>query len=143
MAVFCFEGFGMTLALEASMKERRTFQKVLAQSFTGIILVYVMFGFFGYMAYGDQTEEIVTLNLPRAWTTVGVQGIGCFGLLCAGMKESLTFPCGLTVCRHFSRLFYGLVSFVTVGSFLETLAKGSGRFHFDVLGLQFCSIWYL
>ncbi|KAL3715937.1 hypothetical protein ACJRO7_007659 [Eucalyptus globulus] len=85
MAVFCFEGFGMTLALEASMKERRTFRKVLAQAFSGIILVYVMFGFFGYMAYGDETADIVTLNLPRAWTTVAVQ-IG----LCLGL--AFTFP---------------------------------------------------
>ncbi|XVF07462.1 hypothetical protein REPUB_Repub06bG0141000 [Reevesia pubescens] len=33
MAVFCFEGFGMTLALEASMKERRRSPKVLANGF--------------------------------------------------------------------------------------------------------------
>ncbi|XP_030531809.1 amino acid transporter ANT1 [Rhodamnia argentea] len=85
MAVFCFEGFGMTLALEASMKERRTFQKVLGKALTGIILVYVLFGFFGYMAYGDETKDIITLNLPRAWTTVAVQ-IG----LCLGL--AFTFP---------------------------------------------------
>lgn len=73
MAVFCFEGFGMTLALEASMKERRTFPKLLALAFSGITLVYVLFGFFGYMAYGEDTKDIVTLNLPRDWTTVTVQ----------------------------------------------------------------------
>lgn len=73
MAVFCFEGFGMTLALEASMKERRTFPKLLGLAFAGITLVYILFGFFGYMAYGEDTKDIVTLNLPRGWTAITVQ----------------------------------------------------------------------
>lgn len=75
MAVFCFEGFGMTLALEASMKERGTFPKVLAMAITWITLVYVLFGVFGYMAYGDDTKDIITLNLPKNWTAIAVQVI--------------------------------------------------------------------
>ncbi|MBA0767769.1 hypothetical protein Gotri_016625 [Gossypium trilobum] len=62
MAVYCFEGFGMTLALEQSMRERRTFPKVLAMSFTWITLVYILFGIFGYMAYGDETKDIIIHN---------------------------------------------------------------------------------
>ncbi|KAI9153169.1 hypothetical protein LWI28_007086 [Acer negundo] len=85
MAVFCFEGFGMTLALEASMKERGRFSKLLAQAFTGITLVYVLFGFFGYMAYGDQTMDIVTLNLPHNWWSIAVQMGLCLGIV-------FTFP---------------------------------------------------
>ncbi|RRT55867.1 hypothetical protein B296_00024841, partial [Ensete ventricosum] len=41
MAVFCFEGFSMTLALEASMAERRKFPWVLLQAFIGITVAYV------------------------------------------------------------------------------------------------------
>ncbi|OMO51890.1 Amino acid transporter, transmembrane [Corchorus capsularis] len=85
MAVFCFEGFGMTLALEASMKEPRTFPKVLAMAFTWITLVYVSFGIFGYMAYGDETKDIITLNLPNDWTAIAVQIGLCLGLV-------FTFP---------------------------------------------------
>ncbi|KAK8280070.1 hypothetical protein V6Z12_D09G152100 [Gossypium hirsutum] len=85
MAVYCFEGFGMTLALEQSMRERRTFPKVLAMSFTWITLVYILFGIFGYMAYGDETKDIITLNLPKDWTAIAVQ-IG----LCLGL--AFTFP---------------------------------------------------
>lgn len=73
MAVFCFEGFGMTLALEGSMRDKRRFPKLLAQAFTGITLLYVLFGFFGYMAFGDETRDIVTLNLPRNWWALAVQ----------------------------------------------------------------------
>ncbi|CAK7342165.1 unnamed protein product [Dovyalis caffra] len=73
MAVFCFEGFGMTLSLEASMKERGGFSSLLASALTGITLVYVLFGFSGYMAYGDETKDIITLNLPHNWSTIAVQ----------------------------------------------------------------------
>lgn len=75
MAVFCFEGFGMTLALENSMQDRAKFPRLLAQTFGGITLVYVLFGFSGYMAYGDETRDIVTLNLPRNWSSLAVQVI--------------------------------------------------------------------
>ena len=36
MAVFCFEGFGMTLALENSMQDKRKFPILLAQTFSCI-----------------------------------------------------------------------------------------------------------
>ncbi|KAJ4957507.1 hypothetical protein NE237_024618 [Protea cynaroides] len=85
VAVFCYEGFGLTLALEASMRERRRFPWVLAISFSGITLVYVLFGFLGYLAYGDQTRDIITLNLPNDWTSKAVK-IG----LCVGL--TFTFP---------------------------------------------------
>jgi len=73
MAVFCFEGFGMTLALENSMQDRRKFPILLAQTFGGITLVYILFGFCGYMAFGEETRDIVTLNLPRNWSSLSVQ----------------------------------------------------------------------
>ncbi|XP_050228899.1 amino acid transporter ANT1 [Mercurialis annua] len=85
MAVFCFEGFGMTLALESSMTERGRFPCLLAKAFTGITLVYVVFGFSGYMAYGDQTRDIITLNLPHNWSSLAVQIGLCLGLM-------FTFP---------------------------------------------------
>ena len=36
MAVFCFEGFGMTLALEGSMRDKGRFPRLLAQAFAGV-----------------------------------------------------------------------------------------------------------
>ena len=61
------------------MKER-TFPKVLAMAFTWITLVYDLFGIFGYLAYGDETKDIITLNLPKNWTAIAVQVI-CTNLL--------------------------------------------------------------
>ena len=73
VAVFCFEGFGMTLALQNSMQDKSKFPRLLAQTFSGITLVYILFGFCGYMAFGEETRDIVTLNLPRNWSSLAVQ----------------------------------------------------------------------
>ncbi|KAJ1390679.1 Amino acid transporter, transmembrane domain [Sesbania bispinosa] len=85
MAVFCFEGFGMTLALQNSMQDRTKFPILLAQTFSGITLVYILFGLCGYMAFGEETKDIVTLNLPRNWSSLAVQVGLCLGL-------TFTFP---------------------------------------------------
>lgn len=73
VAVFCFEGFSMTLALEASMADRGKFRRVLSSAFLGITVAYVLFGSFGYLAYGDETKDIITLNLPNNWSTTAVK----------------------------------------------------------------------
>jgi proton-coupled amino acid transporter len=72
-AVFCFEGFCMTLALEASMADRSRFRSVLLQAIAGVTAVYVCFGACGYLAYGDATKDIITLNLPTTWSTAAVK----------------------------------------------------------------------
>lgn len=103
MAIFCFEGFTMTLALENSMNDRAKFPRLLAQTFGGITLVYVLFGFFGYMAYGDQTRDIVTLNLPRNWSSIAVQVIwlslrhDSFRVLLTLLLNMLLLSCFLAV----------------------------------------------
>ncbi|KAG5398814.1 hypothetical protein IGI04_020628 [Brassica rapa subsp. trilocularis] len=66
-------GFAMTLALEGSMREREAFPKLLGKVLAGITFVYVLFGFCGYMAYGDETKDIITLNLPNNWSAIAVQ----------------------------------------------------------------------
>ncbi|ONK68792.1 uncharacterized protein A4U43_C05F16080 [Asparagus officinalis] len=73
VAVFCFEGFGVTLALERSMAKSSKFPWVLLQAFLGIAIAYIVFGSFGYLAYGEETQEIITLNLPNNWTTIIVK----------------------------------------------------------------------
>ncbi|KAK1288545.1 hypothetical protein QJS10_CPB19g01335 [Acorus calamus] len=85
VSVFCFEGFGVTLALESSMADPRRFSSVLSQAFAAITSVYVCFGFFGYFAYGDLTRDIVTLNLPHDWSAAVVKVGLCIAL-------TFTFP---------------------------------------------------
>ncbi|KAK1652747.1 hypothetical protein QYE76_070552 [Lolium multiflorum] len=85
VAVFCFEGFSMTLALESSMAERRKFRWVLSQAVVGIIFVYSCFGICGYLAYGEATMDIITLNLPNSWSSAAVKVGLCIAL-------AFTFP---------------------------------------------------
>lgn len=85
VAVFCFEGFCLTLALEASMSDRSKFRSVLLQAIAGVTVVYVSFGVCGYLAYGEATKDIVTLNLPNNWSTTAVKVVLCIAL-------ALTFP---------------------------------------------------
>lgn len=85
VAIFCYEGFGMTLALEASMKEPKKFGRVLGLAFIFITLIYVAFGMVGYLGFGADTKDIITLNLPNNWTTQAVKAGLCVAL-------SFTFP---------------------------------------------------
>ncbi|KAL3678346.1 hypothetical protein R1sor_021302 [Riccia sorocarpa] len=85
VAVYCYEGFGMTLTLHSSMKRPSEFPKTLGIAFVLITGLYLSFGFIGYLAYGEETQDIITLNLPNDWTTVAVK-IG----LCVGLF--FTFP---------------------------------------------------
>ncbi|KAH7306339.1 hypothetical protein KP509_22G007200 [Ceratopteris richardii] len=85
IAVFSYEGFGMTLALEASMKKPHLFPRVLAQAFVLITLLYIAFGLIGYLAFGDGTKDIITLNLPNDWSTIVVKAGLCIAL-------AFTFP---------------------------------------------------
>jgi amino acid permease len=46
---------------------------VLAQAFLAITFTYVFFGIFGYLAYGNETKDIITLNLPKNWSAAAVK----------------------------------------------------------------------
>ncbi|KAK8949991.1 hypothetical protein KSP40_PGU016822 [Platanthera guangdongensis] len=85
MAVFCFEGFSMTLSLEASMADKKKYRWVLLMAFIAITLIYVSFGIFGYLAYGDETKDIITLNLPNNLSAIATKVGLCIAL-------AFTFP---------------------------------------------------
>ncbi|XP_013626757.1 PREDICTED: amino acid transporter ANTL1 [Brassica oleracea var. oleracea] len=63
VAVYAFEGVGMVLPLESEMKDKEKFGKVLALSMGIIALIFGAFGVLGYMAFGDETMDIITANL--------------------------------------------------------------------------------
>ncbi|XP_072980364.1 amino acid transporter ANT1-like [Typha angustifolia] len=73
VATFCYDGFGMTLALESSMAERRRFPWVLFQALFGVTTAYIFFGAFGYLAFVDDTRDVITLNLSDAWPATVVK----------------------------------------------------------------------
>lgn len=66
VAIYCFEGAGMILSLEESIAEdlRSSFKKFFVSTIIGITTLYITFGAAGYLSYGPETKDIITLNLP-------------------------------------------------------------------------------
>jgi len=67
VAIYCFEGAGMILSLEDSLADevKLTFKSYFVRTITGITILYITFGVAGYLSYGDETLDIITLNLPN------------------------------------------------------------------------------
>lgn len=85
VAIYCFEGVGMILPIEASMETPRQFDMVLCGTMAAVTALYVAFGSVGYIAFGQQTQDIITFNLSPGISTPAVKGALCIGLF-------LTFP---------------------------------------------------
>eukprot|EP00088_Acartia_fossae_P004214 TRINITY_DN11794_c0_g1_i10.p1 TRINITY_DN11794_c0_g1~~TRINITY_DN11794_c0_g1_i10.p1 ORF type:complete len:522 (+),score=67.77 TRINITY_DN11794_c0_g1_i10:78-1643(+) len=67
VAIYCFEGAGMILSLEDSLADevKSSFKTYFVRTITGITTLYITFGVAGYLSYGDETRDIITLNLPN------------------------------------------------------------------------------
>lgn len=63
VASYCFEGVGMVLPLENSMRNKDNFMPILVSTVIIITSLYAMFGVCGYLAFGDETEAVITLNV--------------------------------------------------------------------------------
>ncbi len=83
VAIYCFEGAGMILALEGSASDTlrpqfRCVQRLpiiflvttansrryFVATLVSVTMLYVTFGVSGYLSYGADTKDIITLNLP-------------------------------------------------------------------------------
>ncbi|KAJ4866863.1 Amino acid transporter ANTL2 [Raphanus sativus] len=85
VAVYSFEGVGMVLPLESEMKDKDKFGKVLALGMGFISFIYIAFGFLGYLAFGEDTMDIITANLGAGLISSIVQLGLCINLF-------FTFP---------------------------------------------------
>ena len=65
VAVFDFEGNGVVINLHASMKQPEKFNKVLVFTLVIYVIVLCFFSAISYWSYGDNIEDMVTLNLPH------------------------------------------------------------------------------
>ena len=62
VASYCFEGVGMVLSLENSMRNKRNFTPILVSTVVIISSLYATFGICGYLAFGNETNAVITLN---------------------------------------------------------------------------------
>ncbi|XP_071951586.1 uncharacterized protein [Antedon mediterranea] len=82
IAIYCFEGAGMVLSLEASVlpSVRSTFRKTFVFALTLVTTLYIVFGVCGYLSFGPETANIITLNLPAGFFPLLVKSCLCFSL---------------------------------------------------------------
>ena len=64
-AISAFEGIGLVLPIENSLKKKEEFPKLLSQTFLGISALYVTFGLAGYCAYAHELDNSITNVLPE------------------------------------------------------------------------------
>jgi solute carrier family 36 (proton-coupled amino acid transporter) len=66
--IFALEGIGVVMPLENNMRNPRHFigcPGVLNIGMSFVVTMYALTGFLGYLKYGEDTEESITLNLPQ------------------------------------------------------------------------------
>ena len=64
-AIFTFEGIGLIIPIQESMKNQKNFPSVLGIVMIIITVVFISMGALSYAAYGSATETVVILNLPQ------------------------------------------------------------------------------
>lgn len=64
-AIFTFEGIGLIIPIQQSMKKPEQFNVVLTGVMIGITLIFVSMGALSYAAYGSKVKTVVILNLPQ------------------------------------------------------------------------------
>ncbi len=101
IAIYCFEGAGMILSLEESVPEpmRPRFKRLFVYTIVAVTSLYISFGVSGYLSYGAETRDIITLNLP--------------------VGAGLNFAALVKACLSFSLFFTYPVMLFPVTSLLE------------------------
>ncbi|KYK61625.1 Amino acid transporter, transmembrane [Drechmeria coniospora] len=64
-AIFTFEGIGLIIPIQESMKHPQKFPRVMFLVMVIITVLFISMGALSYAAYGSKTETVVLLNLPQ------------------------------------------------------------------------------
>ena len=64
-AIFTFEGVGLIIPIQGSMKNPAKFPPVLAGVMIFITVLFMLMGALSYAAFGSATKTVVLLNLPQ------------------------------------------------------------------------------
>lgn len=71
-AIFAFEGIGLIIPVQESMKQPELFPKVLRSVIFAVTLLFIGMGSIGYMIYGSGVETVILLNLPQQSISVNI-----------------------------------------------------------------------
>ncbi|KAK1656581.1 transmembrane amino acid transporter protein-domain-containing protein, partial [Colletotrichum godetiae] len=64
-AIFTFEGIGLIIPIQESMKNPSKFPRVMLAVMIIISVIFIGMGAISYAAYGSKTETVVLLNMPQ------------------------------------------------------------------------------
>ncbi len=64
-AIFTFEGIGLIIPIQESMRDPRKFPRVLGVVMVIITTIFLSMGALSYGAYGSKTQTVVILNMPQ------------------------------------------------------------------------------
>ena len=80
--LYTFEGIGLVVETQKSMKEPELFMKVLRRVYVALVVTFCLTGSLGYLAFGEDVDSIIILNLPKdAWYTLVCECMLAFGLI--------------------------------------------------------------
>lgn len=65
VSIFAFEGIGLIIPIQESMIYPNHFPKVLFQVIATISIIFVCMGTVGYLAFGQDVQTVIILNLPQ------------------------------------------------------------------------------
>jgi proton-coupled amino acid transporter len=83
VGIYTFQSAGIMIPLELSMANPRKLGTVLAWAFVLVGIIYSGFSVLGYMAFGEDTQQTITLNLQEGIVPIIVKGALCLCLLIA------------------------------------------------------------
>lgn len=153
LSIFAMEAIGVVMPLENAMKTPRSMLGicgVLNKGMSGVTLVYILLGFLGYLRYGEDVKDSITLNLNETeipaqivkiaiaiavYCTFGLQFFVCIEIMWNSLKEKFTKRPELAdyIMRTIMVTFCVLlaVAVPTIGPFMGVI----GAFCFSILGL--------
>ncbi|ODQ82697.1 hypothetical protein BABINDRAFT_29947 [Babjeviella inositovora NRRL Y-12698] len=65
VCIFAFEGIGLILPIQESLKHPEQFPRILFLVIITISFVFILSGCLGYAAYGDNVQTLIIMNLPQ------------------------------------------------------------------------------
>lgn len=153
LSIFAMEAIGVVMPLENAMKTPRSmlgFCGVLNRGMSGVTLVYILLGFLGYLRYGEEVLDSITLSLDNnlipaqivkisiaiaVYCTFGLQFFVCIEIVWNAYKDRFSKRPDLanymirtimvTVCVMLA------VAIPTIAPFMGVI----GAFCFSILGL--------
>ncbi|XP_004929913.1 proton-coupled amino acid transporter-like protein pathetic [Bombyx mori] len=152
LTIFAMEAIGVVMPLENSMKTPRAMLGicgVLNKGMSGVTLVYILLGFLGYLRFGEEVQDSITLSLGDAipaqivklsiaiavYCTFGLQFFVCIDIMWNGIKDKFTKRPELADYIMRTIMVTVCVSIAAAVPQISPLMGVIGAFCFSILGL--------